>query len=98
MFFYCQGDKIRKRDDWMKWVMPSSAQFHTAAGSQSQSPRLRQDALSAHVQGLVLDEKTAEYGNSSQVDVHSGILMRSSSRDMEGLSETSKDGRSSSGW
>ncbi|KAL8160516.1 hypothetical protein V2J09_002053 [Rumex salicifolius] len=50
-----QGDKIRKRDDWMRWVMPSAAQYPTASGSQY--PRMLQDILPARVQGLTLEDK-----------------------------------------
>ncbi|KAB2618210.1 la-related protein 1C-like [Pyrus ussuriensis x Pyrus communis] len=53
-----QGDKIRRRSDWERWVMPA-AQPPNASGSQvlgNSGP----DMLSAHIQSIALDEKTTK--------------------------------------
>ncbi|KAK9948357.1 hypothetical protein M0R45_003938 [Rubus argutus] len=43
-----QGDKIRRRNDWMRWVMPA-AQSPTVSGSQTLG-KSGNDMLSAHIQ------------------------------------------------
>lgn len=50
-----QNDKIRRRNEWMKWIMPpgpfspvSSPQAHTKSGH---------DMLTGQFQGVSLDEK-----------------------------------------
>ncbi|GMH14917.1 hypothetical protein Nepgr_016758 [Nepenthes gracilis] len=54
-----QGDKIRKRENWKRWIMPSSVQFPTGLGSES--PRLQ---LEARIQSVGLDEKPANHSSS----------------------------------
>ncbi|TQD80979.1 hypothetical protein C1H46_033459 [Malus baccata] len=51
-----QGDKIRRRSDWERWVMPA-AQPPNASGSQALG-NSGPDTLSAHIQSIALDEKT----------------------------------------
>ncbi|PQM32977.1 la-related protein 1C [Prunus yedoensis var. nudiflora] len=68
-----QGDKIRRRNDWMRWVMPT-AQPPNASGSQALG-KSGQDILSAQIQSIALDEKTASninIENSSQPQASSG--------------------------
>ncbi|BBH08058.1 winged-helix DNA-binding transcription factor family protein [Prunus dulcis] len=68
-----QGDKIRRRNDWMRWVMPT-AQPPNASGSQALG-KSGQDILSAQIQSIALDEKTASninIENSSQPQPSSG--------------------------
>ncbi|KAL4352853.1 hypothetical protein GQ457_06G036100 [Hibiscus cannabinus] len=56
-----QGDKVRKRNDWMRWIMPAFIQFPTKSG---------QDILLAGVQNISLDRGTAnnQSGAVSQED------------------------------
>ncbi|XP_050383026.1 la-related protein 1C-like [Argentina anserina] len=68
-----QGDKIRRRNDWMKWVMPA-AQPPAVSSSQTLG-KPGNDILSAHIQSISLDEKTANsnnFQNSSQQQLSSG--------------------------
>ncbi|PPS01858.1 hypothetical protein GOBAR_AA18805 [Gossypium barbadense] len=45
-----QGDQVRKRIDWMRWIMPPSVHFPTKSG---------QDTLAARVQNISLDQRAA---------------------------------------
>lgn len=92
-----QGDKIRKRDDWMRWIMPASVQFPTAA-SGSQSPRSPTiAALSSHIQAVKLDDKVIDQDHpKGQLDVNAVTVSRSSSGDMNVPLQSGKDGASSS--
>ncbi|XVE82439.1 hypothetical protein DITRI_Ditri16bG0005000 [Diplodiscus trichospermus] len=64
-----QGDKVRKRVEWNKWIMPPSVQFPTHSG---------QDMLAARVQNISLDQS----GSRSQEDASAdGLSGRSSSGD-----------------
>lgn len=67
-----QGDKIRKRDDWLRWIMSPSVQFSTASGPQSpMSPTI--STLSAHIQNIKVDEKTTDQNQpKGQLDVNDG--------------------------
>ncbi|MBA0850592.1 hypothetical protein Goshw_002234 [Gossypium schwendimanii] len=51
-----QGDKVRKRIDWMRWIMPPSVHFPTMSG---------QDTLAARVQNISLDQRTANQSGAS---------------------------------
>lgn len=53
-FSHLQGDKIRRRNDWMKWIMPAAT---TAQYSNPSSP---QAGLVSQLQGLQLQEATSE--------------------------------------
>nr|XP_004287781.2 PREDICTED: la-related protein 1C-like [Fragaria vesca subsp. vesca] len=68
-----QGDKIRRRNDWMKWVMPA-AQPPTVSSSQTLG-KSGNEMLSAHIQSISLDEKTTNNNNiqnNSQPQLSSG--------------------------
>ncbi|CAO2827869.1 unnamed protein product [Amaranthus hypochondriacus] len=66
-----QGDKIRKREDWVRWIMPPSVQIPIATGTQSpKSPTI--DALSSHIENLKMDEKTIEQNHPKDVASSSG--------------------------
>ncbi|XWS45588.1 hypothetical protein CRYUN_Cryun15aG0149300 [Craigia yunnanensis] len=75
-----QGDKVRKRIDWMQWIMPPSVQFPTTSG---------QDTLVACVQNISLDQRIAnQSGARSQEDVHAdGLSGRSSLGDYNNQSQ-----------
>ncbi|PPR92383.1 hypothetical protein GOBAR_AA28292 [Gossypium barbadense] len=51
-----QGDQVRKRIDWMRWIMPPSVHFPTKSG---------QDTLAARVQNISLDQKAANQSGAS---------------------------------
>ncbi|XP_048431429.1 la-related protein 1C-like [Pyrus x bretschneideri] len=67
-----QGDKIRRRNDWERWVMPS-AQPPNASGSQTPG-RAGPDMLSAHIQSIALDENTTNNNveNNNQPQLSNG--------------------------
>ncbi|GAB4847582.1 hypothetical protein Ancab_026645 [Ancistrocladus abbreviatus] len=89
-----QGEKIRKRDNWKKWIMPPSVQFPTASGSLS--PRLpSHDLLATRVQSVVLDTHSNSRG---QVDATAETLLRSSSGDLNCQPQISNERTSSSGF
>ncbi|KAJ0964060.1 hypothetical protein J5N97_029182 [Dioscorea zingiberensis] len=58
-----QGDKIRKRNDWMIWLLPSH-QFKTAAGPSSPETA-NYDSLAAQMQTVGLEES-----NTTRVTTH----------------------------
>ncbi|KAE8715917.1 putative Basic-leucine zipper transcription factor family protein [Hibiscus syriacus] len=61
-----QGDRIRKRNDWMRWIMPPSVQFPAISG---------QDMLVARVQNISLEQRNAnQSGVKSQKDSNAGGL------------------------
>ncbi|XP_038994773.1 la-related protein 1C-like [Hibiscus syriacus] len=65
------GDKVRKRNNWMQWIMPPSVQFPTISG---------QDTLVACVQNISLDQSnTNQSGAMSQEDSNDGGLSGRSS-------------------
>ena len=50
-----QGDKIRRRNDWMNWVLPQPNYFGSVSCPQSPAtPNF--DTLGVHLQGFSLDE------------------------------------------
>ncbi|KAK9670658.1 hypothetical protein RND81_13G215900 [Saponaria officinalis] len=52
-----QGDKIRRRDDWMRWIMPPSVQPSTLSDLQSpKGPPI--SAVTDGIQSVSLDGKT----------------------------------------
>ncbi|XVF15963.1 hypothetical protein REPUB_Repub09cG0201100 [Reevesia pubescens] len=75
-----QGDKVRKRIDWMRWIMPPSVQFPTMSG---------QDMLVARVQNISLDQRTVNQSSArSEEDAHAdGLSGRSSSEDLNNQSQ-----------
>ncbi|KAB2036515.1 hypothetical protein ES319_D03G006600v1 [Gossypium barbadense] len=75
-----QGDKVRKRTDWMRWIMPPSVQFPTISG---------QDTLATRVQKISLEQRTAnQSGTSDQEDTNASRLSgRASSGDFNNQSQ-----------
>ncbi|XP_068646779.1 la-related protein 1C-like isoform X2 [Aristolochia californica] len=75
-----QGDKIRKRHDWMNWPLPPHNQLAAApAPGPVSSPVL--SVLATQVQNVVLEEGSIIHNNSrDQMDTKiDGVLSRSSS-------------------
>ncbi|XAR73740.1 hypothetical protein NMG60_11007811 [Bertholletia excelsa] len=54
-----QGDKVRKRELWSRWIMPPSAQFATVSSPQPLG-RSNYDMLAVNMQNVSLDEKASE--------------------------------------
>ncbi|CAN0861326.1 La-related protein 1C [Linum grandiflorum] len=79
-----QGDKIRRRNDWMRWLLRTS-QFPTAT-----SPQSSQDMISDKVQNMSLEEKVTGQ-RSTSVAGDSNSQSRPSSCN-EGTSQVSHDG------
>lgn len=70
-----KADKIRKRDDYMKWIMPPSVEF--SPGSATQSPRSPNiTGLSAHFHSVTLDQNAP----------NAASMLRSSSGDLNSSS------------
>uniref|UniRef100_A0A2N9J3G6 HTH La-type RNA-binding domain-containing protein n=1 Tax=Fagus sylvatica TaxID=28930 RepID=A0A2N9J3G6_FAGSY len=60
-----QGDKVRRRGDWMRWIMPASVQFPKTLGNSSL------DTVAGQVQSMALEENTTNHNNSrGPADVH----------------------------
>lgn len=71
-----KGDKVRRRNDWMKWIISPSVHFPKASGQQT-SGKSSQDILEAHVQSMSLEEKTTDHSSAGgQADVH-GVAIHS---------------------
>ncbi|KAH9607410.1 hypothetical protein KSS87_017534, partial [Heliosperma pusillum] len=51
-----QGDKIRRRDNWLQWVMPPSVQFPMSDSPSPKGPPA--SAVTDRIQSISLDEKT----------------------------------------
>ncbi|CAL0314489.1 unnamed protein product [Lupinus luteus] len=49
-----QGDKIRRRNDWRRWIMPPSVQLPNVTGSQTLGT-LNHDMLAKQVQNIALE-------------------------------------------
>ncbi|KAJ0969895.1 hypothetical protein J5N97_022772 [Dioscorea zingiberensis] len=49
-----QGDKIRRRNDWMNWMLPQPNSFGNASGEQSTTPN--HDALAVRMQAIGLED------------------------------------------
>ncbi|PSS29995.1 La-related protein like [Actinidia chinensis var. chinensis] len=54
-------NKIRKRDDWWRWVMPPSTQFPTVSSPQLQGSS-SYDMLAANIQGVSLEDEKNKHG------------------------------------
>ncbi|CAK9156966.1 unnamed protein product [Ilex paraguariensis] len=76
-----QGDKVRRRNDWIRWLLPS-AQFTTATSPQSLG-RFNRDTLASHLQSFTLDDKNAIHG------LPEVFLSRSSSGELSSQSQQS---------
>ncbi|KAK1440549.1 hypothetical protein QVD17_06378 [Tagetes erecta] len=69
-----QGDKLRRRNDWMKWIMPAPGQYLNPS-----SPQANHEGLVSQVQGLALHGP----GSANQVPVETQFS-RSSSEEFTG--------------
>ncbi|KAK9062051.1 hypothetical protein SSX86_019235 [Deinandra increscens subsp. villosa] len=74
-----QGDKIRRRYDWMKWIMPAPGQY-----SNPSSPQTNHEGLVSQVQGLSLHEPAS----TNQFRTVETYLSRSGSEEFTGGEET----------
>lgn len=85
-----QGEKVRKRNDWMRWIMTTPIQFPNVSSPQS-GEKSGHDMLAANVQGISLEEMTAGHSNvRSQADVRTeAFLGRSLSGDFNSQSQLS---------
>ncbi|KNA18196.1 hypothetical protein SOVF_073100 [Spinacia oleracea] len=92
-----KGDKIRKRDDWVKWIMPPSVQFSPASDSlPPMSPTIA--TLPAHFQNVKVNEKTIDQNHpKGQIDVNAATILSSSSGVSHNPLHTVMDGESSNG-
>ncbi|GFY88046.1 hypothetical protein Acr_05g0016850 [Actinidia rufa] len=63
-------DKIRKRDDWWRWVMPPSTQFPTVSSPQLQGSS-SYDMLAANIQGVSLEDEKKKHGQAEQFPTRS---------------------------
>ncbi|KAJ0974217.1 hypothetical protein J5N97_016182 [Dioscorea zingiberensis] len=71
-----QGDKIRRRNDWMNWVLPQSNHFGSASGPPSPATP-NYDALGVHLQSFSLEDgatinKSSSSGNFNE---HSHVTL-----------------------
>lgn len=70
-----QGDKVRKRNDWMRWIMPPSVQFPSVSVPPSPG-RSSHDMLAAHVQSFSLEENAPSHSSGrSQADAHNEAFL-----------------------
>lgn len=60
-----QGDKVRRRNDWLRWLVLPSAQFPTVSSPQTPG-KSSHDMLAARVQGIVLEERNPNISSSGQ--------------------------------
>ncbi|XP_021649855.2 la-related protein 1C isoform X2 [Hevea brasiliensis] len=82
-----QGDKVRRRNDWMRWIMPPSVQFPSVSGHPTLG-RSSHDMLAARVQRISLEENASSHSSGrSPADVRNeASLGRSSSGDLKSQS------------
>lgn len=66
-----QGDKIRKRNDWMRWIMPPSVQFPNASNPQHMA-KSSHDMLAGRFQNISLERRSSSGDLSSQSHLPSG--------------------------
>ncbi|KAF8405437.1 hypothetical protein HHK36_010343 [Tetracentron sinense] len=59
-----QGDKVRKRDGWMEWILPPSNRFPTVSGPQFQDP---------HTEAVLSRRSSGELTNQSQASNEEGM-------------------------
>ncbi|GKE14405.1 hypothetical protein Tco_1421982, partial [Tanacetum coccineum] len=64
-------DKIRRRNDWMKWLMPPTVDYSSEGVPRS----LSQDSLTSQLQSIALDEATLK--NAAHVESFSSRLSSS---------------------
>ncbi|KAI4325414.1 hypothetical protein MLD38_030817 [Melastoma candidum] len=63
-----QGDKIRKRDDWRRWIMPAGNPFPVATSPRF-SEILNPAAVASGVQSLLLDGRETHLG-AGEIQLH----------------------------
>lgn len=51
-----QGDKLRRRNDWMRWLMPPPAQYSSASSPETVPRSFSQDSLMSQLQDVTLDK------------------------------------------
>lgn len=56
-----QVDKVRRRNDWRRWIMPRSVQFPAVTSPQSVG-RSSHDLLATNLQSMSLEDKTNKQG------------------------------------
>lgn len=54
-----QGDKIRKRDEWMKWIMPTPGQYSNPSSPQAVGRSPNDEGLVSQLQGVTLHDTTS---------------------------------------
>ncbi|XP_059623436.1 la-related protein 1C-like isoform X2 [Cornus florida] len=77
-----QGDKVRRRNDWKRWLMPP-VQFPNVSSPQSPGSSSSHDILAANVQNISLEERINKQGHDE------AVLSRSSSGDVNSRSQQS---------
>lgn len=60
-----QGDKVRRRNDWSRWLVLPSAQFPTISSPQTPG-KSSHDMLAARVRGIALEERNPNLSSSGQ--------------------------------
>lgn len=55
-----EGEKVRRRTDWMRWLMPPPVQYVSVSSPQS-IQKSSEDRLSANLQSVSLDDKSKHY-------------------------------------
>ncbi|GAV74721.1 La domain-containing protein [Cephalotus follicularis] len=81
-----QGDKVRKRGDWVRWIMPPSVQLLNVSATQAQGDP-GHDKLAARVQNISLEHNAADH--TSARSQREEFLSRLSSWDLNNLSAQS---------
>ncbi|CAL1394362.1 unnamed protein product [Linum trigynum] len=77
-----QGDKVRRRNDWMRWLMPQSVQFPSNPIPQGLG-KSNQEMLLGNMQNMSLEEVSVQSNARRQADVQSEAFQsRSSSGDV----------------
>ncbi|CAI0392805.1 unnamed protein product [Linum tenue] len=78
-----QGDKVRRRHDWMRWLLPPSVQFPSAPSPSPQGlGKSNQEMLAGNVQNMSLEEVSGQSNARRQADIQSKAFQsRSSSGD-----------------
>ncbi|KAL3527246.1 hypothetical protein ACH5RR_011902 [Cinchona calisaya] len=83
-----EGEKVRRRNDWTRWIMPPSVQYTTVSSPQS-IQKSSQDMLAANLRSIALDDKTAKPGYAET------YLSPSSSGEWSSLSQKSSGEKAS---
>ncbi|XP_077246657.1 la-related protein 1C-like [Tasmannia lanceolata] len=83
-----QGDKIRKRNDWMHWLLPPPYQFATVSGPPSPATS-DSDMLANRIQNVGLHDGSGNHESmrsSVYAHIEGGVLSRSTSGESNGIS------------